>query len=299
MTGKRRNTIISLLLLLRAVRWYNVTLVVVSQYLIAYFVFLKSGNLTTLLFDFKLHFIVLSTSMALAGAFIINGFYDFHKDMVNHPKRVLLARLLGQNFLLNIYAGITVVSILLALFASVKVFIFVSILVFFFWFYSHKLQKMPLIREISATFLALSPFVAIWLHYGVIHNEFLVYLGSLGIVGFTREVIKDLTGHNGNIIFGYNTVVVLAGKSFVKRWIVLINTLLALSFAMGFFIFVNQWDYFMLISGFSIISSLMVSFACLFSNSGTFYSIADSMLKVVIVVHLVSLILSKGLLPIL
>lgn len=295
MPGKSRNIFISLLLILRAIRWYNVALVIISQYLIAFFVFQKGTGVSEILYDYRLHLIVISTSMSLAGAFLINGFYDIDKDLVNHPNRVVLLRLLGQNFLLNSYAVITITAILLALIASVKVFIFVSGLVFLFWFYSHKLQKLPLVREITATVLAIAPFIAVWLHYGVMHLPFMIYLGSLAIVGFTREVIKDLEGNKGNIIFGYFTVVVAAGQTFTKRWLALINVLLTISFTLGFFAFVRQWDYFMLISGFSIVSALLVSLASLLASSKSLYQIADTMLKVVIVVHLVSLVFASGL----
>lgn len=294
MTGKSRNTTINLLLLLRAVRWYNVALILISQYLIAFFVFHHGKGLLHVLSDVRLHLIVLSTSLALAGAFLINGFYDMDKDLVNHPKRVLLYRMLGQNFMLNTYAGTVIVAVLLSLAASVKVFIFVSGLIFLFWFYSHKIQKLPLIREITATLLAIAPLIAIWLHYSEMHFGFLIYMGSLAIVGFTREVVKDLTGNKGNIIFGYQTVVVAAGQSFIKKWLVIVNVLLTICFSLGFIGFVQGWDYYTLISGFSLASALLISISCLLTKEQEAYKIADTLLKAIIVIHLVSLVFSAG-----
>jgi 4-hydroxybenzoate polyprenyltransferase len=289
MTGQRRNIVVSMLLLLQAVRWYNVSLIVISQYLIALFVFNHGQFNEHLLNDYRLHFIILSTSFSLAGGFLINGFYDMEKDLVVKPNSVVLLKLLGQDLLLNAYALLTIIALILGLLASVKVFAFVAILIFLFWFYSHKLQKLPLVRELTATLLAIAPLLAVWLHYGIMHHGLFVYLGSLAIVGFTREVVKDLTGHRGNIIFGYITVVVVAGQNFVKRWLVVTNVLLACTFALGFLGFVQNWDYFMVISAFSIGSALLISAACLISTSASFYSIADTLLKVIIVVHLVSL----------
>lgn len=294
MTGTGRNTLVNIMLLLRAVRWYNVGLILFSQYLIAFFVFHTGQQLLHVLSDVKLHLIVFSSSLALAGAFLINGFYDIEKDLVNHPKRVALYRMLGQNFLLNVYASTVVLCILLSLAASVKVFIFIVGLVFMFWFYSHKLQKLPLIREITATLLAIAPFIAIWLHYGSMHFGMFLYVGSLAIVGFTREVVKDLTGNKGNIIFGYQTVVVAAGQQFTKRWLVYVNMLLTIGFAIGFFAFVNVWDYYSIISGFSILCSLLIAFACVFSREQGAYQIADTMLKSIIVIHLVSVVFAAG-----
>jgi 4-hydroxybenzoate polyprenyltransferase len=292
MAGPSRNTFINLLLLLRAVRWYNLALMLISQYLVALYVFGAKQDFYAWIGDYRLHIIAFSTSLSLAGAFLINGFYDLDKDLVNQPARVLVYKTLGQDFLLNVYAVITIAAILLGLAASIKIFIFVSVLVFMFWFYSHKLQKLPLVREITATLLAIAPLAAIWLHYGTMHKGFLVYLISLAIVGFTREVVKDLEGNKGNIIFGYQTVVVAAGQKFAKQWLVAVNLFLAAGFLVGFSIFVREWNYFTAISGFSIISTVLVSLACLVSSSRNLYSVADTLLKVTIVVHLVSLVLA-------
>lgn len=294
MTGIRRNNALNILLLLRAVRWYNVGLIVLAQYLTAFFVFHSGGGLFDIIYDFRLHLIVLSNSFALAGAFLINGFYDLEKDLVNTPRRVVLFRLLGQNLLLNVYAVTLVLSLLLALIASVKVFIFTSCLVFMYWFYSHKLQKLPLVREVTATLLAISPFAAVWLHFGTMHQGYLIYLGSLAIVGFTREVVKDLTGNTGNIIFGYQTVVVAAGQSFTTQWLVLVNVLLSLAFTTGFFTFVRDPGYFSVISGFSIVCTLLVSVFCYLARNQNTFKIADTILKSVIVIHLISLVFSAG-----
>jgi len=282
--------LINFLLLLKAVRWYNVALTLVSQYLIAVFIFETPGSRIEFIYDTKLHLIILSSCLSLAGAFLINGFYDLDKDLINQPQRVVVYKKLGQGFLLNIYAATCVFAILLGLIASFSIFIFVGGLIFTFWFYSHKLQKLPLIREVTATLLAIAPLIAIWLHYGAtFHAGFVLYMGSLAIVGFTREVVKDLEGNKGNIIFGYHTVVVAAGKELAKQWLVFVNLILAIIFLIGFALFVKNWDYFSLISGFSITASFLISGACLVAKSDNLYQVADTLLKVVIVVHLVSL----------
>jgi 4-hydroxybenzoate polyprenyltransferase len=282
-------------LLLKAVRWYNVALMLISQYLVAIFVFHIPENYWHFIYDIRLHLIVLSTSLALAGAFLVNGFYDLDKDLINQPQRVMVYKKLGQDFLLNIYAATCIAAILLALAASIKVFLFVGGLIFMFWFYSHKIQKLPLLREITATLLAIAPLVAVWLHYGNMHMGLLIYLGSLAIVGFSREVVKDLEGNKGNIIFGYQTVVVAAGKQFTKQWLVLVNLVMAAAFLLGFAVFVKEWDYFTLISVFSIAAAVLVSLACWLGRSENMYKVADAMLKVVIVVHLVSLVFAGNL----
>lgn len=292
MTENRRSTFYSVLLMLRAVKWYNVSLIAISQYLIAYYVFKADLLKNPFSGDIKLHLIVISTTMAVAGAFIINSFYDVDKDLVNDPDSVVFNRLLGQSLLLNVYAGLNVMSILIAMIASAKVFIFVSLQIIAFWLYSHKLQKLPLIREISAVILAISPFVAIWLHFGILHQGFALYLVSLSIVGFTREVIKDMIGNKGNIIFGYTTVVVLTGKRFTSKWLVAFTTLLTSAYTVAFFAYTDKAGYFSIISWFTIVASMLISWSCFLSKSDKYLLVADSMLKATILVHLISLVIS-------
>ncbi|MBL7813171.1 MAG: UbiA family prenyltransferase [Bacteroidetes bacterium] len=292
MSSRIRSLTYNLILLLRVVRWYNLGLLVLSQYLLARFVFQSHLDILDFLLHPKLHLLIFATSFAVAGAFIINSFYDVDKDLVNHSRQVVFNRLLGQDFLLNVYAGLNVISLFLALLASTKVFVFCAVLIFLFWFYSHKLQKMPLLREVSASLLATAPLFAVWLHYATYHFGVLLYMGSLLVLGFTREVVKDLEGNKGNIIFGYTTVVVAAGSVFTRRWLVAINLLLTSAWLVGFLTFIPRLEYFSAVSGFSIITSLLVSFICLFPSEterSAVYSIADTLLKVAIVIHLLSL----------
>lgn len=275
-------------MLLQAVRWYNVTLMVIAQYILAVFVFGEATEWAEVLFDRKLHLIVISTSFALAGAFLINAFYDVDKDLINKSRAVLVVRYLGQNFLLNSYAGFNVLAVLLAMMASMKVFVFVALLILMFWFYSHKLQKIPLIREISATLLAVAPLVAVWLHFAELHYGMFLYLGALVVLEFTREVMKDLEGNKGNIIFGYTTVVVAAGTTFTKTWLIILNGLFLVLWILGSLNFMTVWGYYSSISLFAVLVALLVSLIARLGQSVQSYAIGDSLLKAAIVIHLLS-----------
>lgn len=288
----RNNLFIKFLLFLRIVRWYNIGLIVLSQYLIAIMIFIPNHNFNLLLLDYKLHFLIFGTACAVAAGFIINSFYDLGKDLINKPKSVVFSKLLGKERLLNYYVVLNAIALLLMMLGSAKIFLYGGFMVFMFWFYSHKIQKMPLWREITVSLLAVAPLFAIWLHYATMHYGMILYLGSLTIVGFTRELVKDLEGHKGNIIFGYTTVVVAAGTSFTKKWLFTINFLLNLLFIFGYSVFVKKLDYFSFISGFSLFTALIISLVLLFKKNDNFNFVADNLLKMTIVVHLLSLIFS-------
>ena len=288
MTGRSRKRWLKLGLLLGAVRWYNVLLLTIAQYILAFFIFGENHVFEKVLWDRKLHLIVLANAFTIAAAFLINVFYDADKDLVNRSKFATLYRLIGQEYVLNTYVALSVTAVLLALLTSLKVFLFMAIFVFSAWLYSHKLQKIPLIREVSASLLALAPLLSIWLHFGEMHTGLLLYLGSLFMLAFTREVIKDLQGNKGNIIFGYTTMVVVTGAGFAKKWLLAVNVLSLTLWFLGNANFNHGMGFYSMVSLISAGLSFLVS-AIVGSTSGTqMLPSADAILKAGIVIHLLS-----------
>lgn len=288
MTGHSRKKWIRLTLLLGAVRWYNVLLLTAAQYILSFFIFGENRDFERVLWDRKLHLIVLANAFTVAGAFLINVFYDADKDLVNRSKFATLYRLIGQEYVLNTYVTFSVAAVLLALMASIKVFLFMAVFVFSAWFYSHKLQKIPLIREVSASLLAMAPLLAVWLHFGEMHTGLLLYLGSLFMLAFTREVIKDLQGNRGNIIFGYTTMVVVTGAGFARKWLFAVNLLALSLWFLGNVNFNQSLGFYSVVSLISAGLSFLVS-AIVGSKSGSqTLTSADAILKAGIVIHLLS-----------
>lgn len=288
-----------LVLLLGAIRWYNLALIVVSQYLIFWLTFseVSRAGLAGLLRDAHLHIIVAASLCTVAGAFIINAFYDQGKDLVNVPKTVIMGKLLGETPLLNLYFGLNLLALSLSLFASFSVVVFFFIYMIFCWLYSHKLQKIPFVREVSAVVLTMTPLFSVWIHHGNWHWGMFYYMGSLAILLFSREVVKDLMGHKGNLIFGYQTVVVATGVKWAKRG------LMGLNFgAMGAYLLLllmqkvspvlPNWnpDYYLAIAGITLGLSTAVSIGVWLTKDAQQYKIFDLFLKLAVVIHMLSIV---------
>lgn len=286
--------IIKLLYFLGILRWYNLILMVLGQYFLALFVFGPKYSFHQIIFDKTLHLMVFSTIFTLCGAFIINAFYDSDKDLINQPKKVLVGRAIGNTFLANSYILFNFCALLFAFFATKKIFIFYLVFIFLCWFYSHKLQKIPIIRELSASLLTMAPLIAVWIHYGVWDWKLMYFFCTLLTVLFTKDVVKDIAGHKGNLIFGYNTVVVAAGKSTVKFGLVFFNISVFIVFLAIYFsqrsLFVNNKD---LIVGSSVtlIATIIISVVGL-TNWESKYKWMDLSLKMLITIHLSQLLFS-------
>lgn len=296
MLGIRKTHITRFLLLLGIVRWYNLALIAASQYLLFWLTF-SDHQLSKVFYDVKLHCIVAASLFSVAAAFIINAFYDVDKDLVNKPKQVVIGKLLGESRLLNLYVVLNFFAVGFAMMASIRVMVFFVCYTVFCWFHSHKLQKMPVIREISASLLTMIPLIAIWFHFGHWHWGMFYYIGSLSILLFTREVVKDMAGHKGNLIFGYQTVVVVAGVKTTRWGLVAMNT--------GFFVmyWVLNWiqmvdpvlpnwhpDYYLIISGVSLFTAFWVSWSIFFIRDDSKIVVMDVFLKLGIVIHLLSIV---------
>ena len=77
---------IQILALFASVRGYTLTTIIVAQYLSARYIFAPHSNWRHILFDSKLLMLVLATSAAVAGGYLINNFYDAEKDQINRPR---------------------------------------------------------------------------------------------------------------------------------------------------------------------------------------------------------------------
>ncbi len=242
---------------------------------------------------------MLCTSLSVAGAFIVNGFYDVEKDTINTPNRVIFNRLLSTDVLLNTYVFLSGASLLIALFAGYKIFIFFAINIAIFWFYSHKLSHIPFLREISASLLGILGFVSIWLHYGAqVHWPFFVYLLAMLTVLFCREILKDLLGQKGNVIFGYRTAVSATGPLLAIRLLVVFTTIALLAAIIGFLLLGSSAGYFTIISLFGLVCSLLISLVCATSKqSSTYHISAQLLIAIMVIMVFSSLSLRFGTLP--
>ena len=280
------------IILLRAIRWLNILFLAIAQYLTAICIFNKDQSVLAVLSDYKLHIIVVVTAFSVAGAFLINGFYDVEKDTVNRPQGVIFNRLLSTDILLNTYAFVSGNSVFIALFAGVKIFIFFTCMVGVYWLYSHKFSGIPFVRELSASLLTILCFISIWLHYGAYieysHWPFFVYLLAILTVLFSREIIKDLEGQQGNAIFGYKTVVETTGPKLALRGLLIFSAIALVLALLGIYMMKITPGYFSLISLFGLSSTFIISIGCNSSPKLSYYQISDQLLRGILVIMVLS-----------
>ena len=113
--------------LLSVVRGYNISVLVIAQYLASIYIFSPEKSLRNVVFDLHLFFIVFATVCVVAGGYIINSFYDSEKDLINRPHKTMLDKLVSQRTKLTGYFIINFVSVIFASYVSFKAVVFFSL----------------------------------------------------------------------------------------------------------------------------------------------------------------------------
>lgn len=214
----RRQRILALKFIgvLTMVRWYNILAVAVAQYLASIYILNPNDPKIELLLDYKLHLITISSAALIAAGYIINSFYDMEKDLVNRPNQNVFDRLVSKESSLAFYFILNGAGVVLAILVSKEVALLHFILSLVLWFYSHKLKKIPIIAEVSAASLTLTPFFSITIYYGVINKMIILYVAFFFLVELTRQLMKALETSKGDLIFDYNTFPVTFGERATK-----------------------------------------------------------------------------------
>jgi len=239
--GKQR--VLRFFYFLSLVRWYNVALITFTQIFLAAYMQLmlhawasKKLALWYFLTDINTYLMVIASAFTIAAAYIINSFYDRDKDLVNRPSHPMMANAIGTRHLANLYIIFNVTGLVFAFAASLKIGTYFLGIQILSWFYSHKLQKIAFIREITSALLTVSPTLAVWIHIGLPSIEILGFFTALAMIILTKDVLKGLDGHRGNLIFGYRTVAVATSRENARLSLILVN----LS-AFALFIYLRFW----------------------------------------------------------
>jgi len=278
MSIKRRQNTIRFLYFLGVIRWYNILLIALSQVILsAYLHQLLYANISkklalwNFLTDFTLYTMILASGFSVAGAFIINYFYDRDKDWFNQSRLNIMARAVGTKHLANLYILFNILGLLFASLASWKLFVYFLGFQFVAWFYSHKIQKIPILRELTSSFLTLAPIIAVWIHLGMPSLSMWVFFITCLLVILTKDLLKDIGGNRGNALFGYKTVTVIAGN----KGTIYINIAIVFT-VLSFFVWTYMnWEY----QDIDVLRLSLVSLTAVLINNAIHIFIGDSFLK--------------------
>ncbi|WP_139853827.1 geranylgeranylglycerol-phosphate geranylgeranyltransferase [Aequorivita sinensis] len=277
--------------LFSVVRGYNILIIVIAQYLTSIYILAPELPVREVLFDVNLLMLVLASSTAIAGGYIINSFYDSEKDLINRPRKTMLDRLVSQRTKLSTYFVLNFLSVVFASYVSFKSVVFFSIYIFMLWFYSHKLKKYPFIGNMVAAVLAVVPFFAIFVHYANFDIVIFVHATFLFLLISMRELVKDLENLKGDITHGYNTIPVVYGEKTSKLMLTALSLLTLVPIVLLITKFKGEIGYMDFYFYASIVGLVLFLTVLWKSKNKIHYLILHNILKLAIVIGVFSIVL--------
>lgn len=237
--------------LFSTVRLYNVIIVGIAQLLAAIFIIAPELTVKSILLDYRLWLIILATSAAIAGGYIINNFYDREKDLINRPQKTLLENKVKRSTLWWVYFTVNGIAFVLGSIVSWRAGLFFAFYIFAMWFYSHKLKRILFVGNLMAALLAVTPFFVLFMYYKNFYPVILVHGGFLFLILGMRELVKDLENLRGDLAQNYKTIPVVLGEKVSKQFYTFLTflTIVPIMVLVQFFDIGFMKYYFALITG--------------------------------------------------
>ena len=213
---------------LKLVRWQNLIIIALSQYLTAIFLVGPPNLYSQYLKDSDLFLICLGTTLIAAAGYIINDYYDVKIDYINKPDKVVVGNLLKRRVAMFIHTGLNIIGLLVGLLVSLKVLLVNLLASVWLWGYSNQLKRMPFIGNFSVAVLSALAIAIIGIHYEPLGNVVYIYALFAFFVSLIREIVKDLEDVKGDATFGCQTLPVIWGIRSTKSVIFVLISLFTL-----------------------------------------------------------------------
>ncbi|MTG96949.1 geranylgeranylglycerol-phosphate geranylgeranyltransferase [Myroides albus] len=277
--------------LFSVVRGYNILIIVIAQYLASIFIFAPEKRALDVILDWRLFLIIFASSLAIAGGYIINNFYDAEKDLINRPIKSMLDRLVSQATKLRVYFALNFISVLLLIPVSIHASIFFAVYIFLLWFYSHKLKKYPLVGNLTASLLAMLPFFGILMYFQSYYIGIFIHAFFLYILILIRELLKDMENIKGDFANDYQTIPVRFGESVAKQ---VVSVLVLIAF-IPIYVLVSYLDIGYMNYYFYLSCTVLIVFLIMLwkANSVSEYHKLHISLKLLILLGVFSIMLIK------
>ena len=241
---------------LRLIRFKNLFIIVLMQYLLRYGLLLPMltyYGLEPVLSDWIFVVLVTSTVFLAASGYVINDYFDIKTDLINRPEKVVVGHVFHRRTVLLWHVLFTFVGVFAGLFLAyitrkesyALMFVFIPGLL---WYYSTTLKKQILVGNLAISLLtAMVPYFVVSLEFAMlarVHGAAILSTEACSMAWFwttgfaffaficnlSREIIKDLEDLKGDQHVGCRTLPVEMGEGLTKSVVLLLNfsTVLAL-----------------------------------------------------------------------
>lgn len=219
----------TLLNLLNLIRWKNLLMIVLVQFLIKYALFEPFG-VDIMLNWFGFSLLVLSTVCIAAAGNIINDIYDVETDLVNRPTKVIVGKKVSEKTAYNLFIIFNSIGVLIGFYLShlvgksgfFAIFFIISALLYV---YATYLKQTLLIGNIVISLLVAMSILIVGLFellpaitpqnqptqitfFKILFD----YATFAFVINLIREIAKDLEDIDGDYKAGMNTLPIAIGR---------------------------------------------------------------------------------------
>ncbi|MEM1327883.1 MAG: geranylgeranylglycerol-phosphate geranylgeranyltransferase [Bacteroidota bacterium] len=225
---------------LQLIRFPNLLIVVLTQYLVYYFVFvnnLRQVGLETQLNWLEMTGLVIATLCIAAGGYVINDILDREIDRINKPEKMIVERVFSVSTAMWMYTGSIVIGAVLSTYLAIKtsnlpLLSLYPIAVLLLYLYSKYFKKSFLIGNWIVGFFCAFVAGIVWVGergslgeyyttqisllqpvppWGYLHQLMLFYIGFAFFSTTYREIIKDLEDVEGDRLGNCQTLPIVWG----------------------------------------------------------------------------------------
>lgn len=194
----------------KLVRWPNLVIIMLTQYMAAYFL-MDGIFLESLIKDINMLGLSISTVLIAAAGYVINDYYDVKIDYVNRPDRVVVGRYFMRRYILILHAFFNGAGILVGALVSWKVGLIDYFAAGFLWLYSNQLKRLPLLGNFLVALLTGMGVFVIYVYYQQSFFLFTAYTAFAFFISLIREIIKDMEDLEGDKKFDCKTLPIVIG----------------------------------------------------------------------------------------
>ena len=200
----------SLINMLRLLRWQNLLIVLATQYSAAYFL-IHEMTISSLLQDWYMLVLSLSTVLIAAAGYVINDYYDVKIDYINKPDRVVVGRFLKRRATLILHAVLNGLGTVGGFVVSWRLGAINVVAAGLLWLYSNQLKRLPLLGNVIVALLTGAAVFVVYILYQQSFFLFATYASFAFFISLMREIVKDMEDMEGDKEFGCRTLPIVVG----------------------------------------------------------------------------------------
>lgn len=292
----------------KIIRWPNLLIIALVQYLIRFFI-IESLGVPHVLNHLEFFLWVLCSISLAAAGYIINDIHDVDADKANKPQRIVIDNGISLNGAWGAYSVLNVVGIICGYVVAEaaglsSLWLLPVVVIALLYLYAIDLKKRALLGNLLVSLLTALPVFLVGVFdvlpaanantADLIKPVFYVISAYAGFAFFTnlvREIIKDAEDVEGDDQEGYRTLAVVMGRTSI-RYVIVLLLVVMLCFTGAFNAFLFQSD---LISSiylliFVNLPILYLIFKVLRSNTKVDFKQASTLTKIIMLTGILSMV---------